>query len=520
MKAKFFLAAMVAIAIVGCNKNGAAPEMPSLDGPSAMIQVNLKAAQTTKAYTDGIDAENAVKSVDFYFYDAAGNAYSVVEGNVNMISWKPEGTETDNVAFKSDIVLVIKQAQTAPPAKVVAILNSATKYTGISLSALAEEVVTTLHTSKTNFVMSNSVYYNENLGAVMMASDITTDNLFVDPDYTGAAGDVYKGNVNVVPVDIYVERVAAKVSVNFGTGLVPVKDEKGIQMKDAAGNDVYVNFLGWNVTNATDQAYLVKNLSTSYTFTPAWTAWNNAADYRSYWANTTDTPEHKHTFTALTEHTDAYDYYFENTGAEKSQLLVAAELVDAKGEPVSLAKWYNVIYTIDAAQTLVANTLATKLFTYDATAGKLVSVTASDITFYQKACKDGETVNEKRYEVLVKAKDGVTYYKPELSEEDEPVAYTEKEVTAILNGVEPIMIWNEGMTYYYTTIKHLGGTEGIVRNHEYQITVTGVKGFGTPVYNPEEVIIPEEPSQDALNIAAEINILSWNIVSQDVQLGF
>jgi hypothetical protein len=51
--------------------------------------------------------------------------------------------------------------------------------------------------------------------------------------------------------------------------------------------------------------------------------------------------------------------------------------------------------------------------------------------------------------------------------------------------------------------------------------VTGVKGFGTPVYDPEQVIIPEIPEdQDALNLAADINVLSWNVITQEVELGF
>jgi hypothetical protein len=44
-------------------------------------------------------------------------------------------------------------------------------------------------------------------------------------------------------------------------------------------------------------------------------------------------------------------------------------------------------------------------------------------------------------------------------------------------------------------------------------------GFGTPVYNPDHVITPEDPDeQPAANLAAQINILSWSVVSQNVTL--
>ena len=513
MKTKIFLAAMAAIAVVGCNKNSVETPAPSLEGPSAMLKVNIK-SKTTKAYEAGTAEENAVSSVSFYFYDAAGQPYSVVPGS-NEIEWTAAlAGSAENIEAVSDVVLVIKQAETTPPAKVVAILNDATDYSNVALADLGNQVVTALQSETSEFVMSNSVYYNEDLGTVMVASEITQENIFVDPDYDGEAGAKYEGEVEVTPIDIYVERVAAKVTVAFPAENVPVKDENGKTMVDSEGNEVYADFTGWNVTNATDEAYLVKNLDAPYAFN--WT-WNAPADFRSFWAETSDTPEHKHTFTALEGHTQPFDYYFENTAEEASQLLVAARLVNQKGENISLAKWYNVLYTVADAKTAVANTLANKLYILED--DKLVSVTADDITFYQREY----TADDNRYEVLVKATEGETYYEPVLVE-GEPVAYTDKELAAIFEAVEPIQMWEEGMTYYYTTILHNisedGDTPGIVRNHEYQINVKGVKGFGTPVYDPSQIIIPEPVDpQDALNLAAEINVLSWNIVSQDVVLG-
>ena len=92
MKARFIFAAMAALAIVSCNKNSMEPQVPSLDGPSAMVKVNLKSANgMTKAYADGTAEENKVSKVDFYFYDAAGNAYSVVPGS-NTITWTADAT--------------------------------------------------------------------------------------------------------------------------------------------------------------------------------------------------------------------------------------------------------------------------------------------------------------------------------------------------------------------------------------------------------------------------------------------
>lgn len=55
-----------------------------------------------------------------------------------------------------------------------------------------------------------------------------------------------------------------------------------------------------------------------------------------------------------------------------------------------------------------------------------------------------------------------------------------------------------GLTYYYFPIRHLGnggetnaGYYGVVRNHIYNCTITKIAGLGTAVYDPKEVIYPE-----------------------------
>lgn len=88
----------------------------------------------------------------------------------------------------------------------------------------------------------------------------------------------------------------------------------------------------------------------------------------------------------------------------------------------------------------------------------------------------------------------------------------------------PVEISNGGRTYYYTPIKHLGKANtpaqyGVVRNHSYQVEITSIKGFGTPVYDPDsEKIIPTLPSDDKTYLAAKISVLSWRVVSDKVNL--
>ena len=214
MKARFIFAAMAALAIVSCNKNEVETPVTSLEGPSAMMKVNIMSANgMTKAYSDGTAEENKVSKVEFYFYDAAGAAYSVVPGG-NSITWTSQDPAGDNIEKISDAVLVIKQAETTPPTQVVAVLNGTESYEGLSLAQLGAKVVKALHKNNTDFVMTNSVYYDGgSADAVVVATQITQDNIFVIADGTNTpgVGEAMELPAGVEPIDIYVERVAAKV---------------------------------------------------------------------------------------------------------------------------------------------------------------------------------------------------------------------------------------------------------------------------------------------------------------------
>ena len=89
----------------------------------------------------------------------------------------------------------------------------------------------------------------------------------------------------------------------------------------------------------------------------------------------------------------------------------------------------------------------------------------------------------------------------------------------------PADIRVNGKTYYYVPIRHLGAAAtnpayyGVVRNHYYQINLQSLKGFGSSVYNPDREIIPVIPAEETSFLAAQINVLQWRVVSQDVNLG-
>ena len=546
---------MAAVAVIGCQKEPAG-SISAPDGDASFLKVDLRAAGTlTRAevgnYEYGLDDENAVKTIHFYFFDNAGNAYPVDAANNNYlvadteVDWTKKGDDT-NVATISDAVLVIKQSKQAPPAKMVVVLN-APAFSVANLTELHQQInyLTTPADSKNYFVMSNSVYFDGS--AIVDATPIMSENIFAANTFTDNEGkEIEPGSVipdtevmvdgNIIkvdPVEVYVERVAAKVRVSGGDG---VSLDKIPVMKNATEQatfgtiPVYAKVLGWQVTNNTAQAPLLKNIDASWTDATLGFAWNAPSNFRSYWAATTDEPKHDFTFENVMGHNPAYDYYFENTAVAKtdngvdvgveggnttanqaSQLLIAAQLVDGSGDALQIAKWYGVQYTITDLKAAMVATVAPKIYVKN-DANTYVTISVNDVEFYQVP----QDEDDNRYEVRVRAIPGKTYY----DSSAQPYAAA----ADLLAGIDPAQMWTNGYTYYYTTIKHFGaegktGEYGMVRNHVYDIKIDGITGFGTPVYEPSEIITPEKPEEDvALNLSARINILAWHLVSQNVTL--
>ena len=62
------------------------------------------------------------------------------------------------------------------------------------------------------------------------------------------------------------------------------------------------------------------------------------------------------------------------------------------------------------------------------------------------------------------------------------------------------------------------GVYGVVRNHWYQLAINSVTGLGKGIFNPDKDIVPGKPDPDHYALGANINILSWKIVQQSVDL--
>jgi hypothetical protein len=93
-----------------------------------------------------------------------------------------------------------------------------------------------------------------------------------------------------------------------------------------------------------------------------------------------------------------------------------------------------------------------------------------------------------------------------------------------LKTVQPALLYKSGQTYYIVDIEHFGtdtAAYGVVRNHVYQIDIRSIQGYGSPVYTGTgNIVTPEYPEveDESSYVAARINVLSWKVVKQGVDI--
>ncbi len=120
-----------------------------------------------------------------------------------------------------------------------------------------------------------------------------------------------------------------------------------------------------------------------------------------------------------------------------------------------------------------------------------------------------------------------TYYTDATGGTTKPVA----DINTVWNKTLTLAeYYKDGMMYYNIPVEHLGQTGtfakgtydeadyGVVRNHWYNLDITKIANLGHPVAVPDEPIVPNDDDAKKYYVAAKINILSWKLVKQSVEL--
>lgn len=546
---KLFPLACAALMMSACSSDdGNGSENPNIASEAQYLAVNIVNVGTTPTrageYEDGIGKESQIDKIRFYFFHADGSPYILKGTTKDDANWLEEDTHTQSglaptnpgsVDQITNAILVIKGKTASAPSKVIAIVNPET-LTKLgndkkSLNDLLNPVVDKTFVigngaTASGFVMSNSVYASEN--RKVCENDISG---YVKQTKEDAEGK---------PVQIYVERVAAKVrgtldATKFEDGTTKWNNGKpGIKVGTYSSYDIYAVVDGWGVADENDQANLEKQITPTWTnadlgFTSTWTT----SDYhRSFWETSAAFSTGKtvnHAFEDYTNQSKGYVYTLPNTSATpisttiknakyndntRTKFLVATHLMYNDG-----TSWKNAeLCTYKGIDYLGVDVLKNQIafesgYYLESTPGNYKRITKDEITF-NKATTGGD------YLVVPALVAGKRYYKKGGTEA--APTYTEDTTPAI--STEPAQVRTDGMAYYYIPIRHLAtdatkvGYYGIVRNHLYDVNVTGMEGFGTPVYNEKWTIIPTVPDETKTYLAAKINVLQWRVVQQDVNL--
>ena len=388
-----------------------------------------------------------------------------------------------------------------------------------------------------------------------------------------------KVEVDVTGNKINAEGMALGEPVEFRN--ITIDEETGKATTTFENKQLYLKVLGWGLSGTNKNNYAIKNIDTSWSFGDfTWndaannrSYWAKSTNYGNgtYPANFADAvagatnKEAEGDIPASTK-TDASNYtlnYFswneldgalgdhaycmENTNTDAilkanfasslTNVLVKAQVyvqtTSGEGESAttttnfSFVRYNNTFYTPKSFLAQVWNQV--------------------NLQYYYK--KDGNTyalwspehltevnIYDGKVNVALKS-DAPTEWFTRVANTEGGFTYTAVQTPQITSRLKGLAIeaeyFNEGKMYYAIPVEHLRGGEydfddngvilneadyGIVRNHYYNISLKSISKLGTSVYDPNEDIIVQIVDNKTYAIAAQINILSWKVVNQDVEL--
>lgn len=572
MKKTIFVGFASALAFAGCSTDEPNVSNGTITSESAAyMNVRIVDVAGTRAtagdFELGTAEEQDVLTADFYFYDGSGNFVTAA----NVWDGGTSGSfEEGNVEFNGNTVVALKGLTgIAFPKYLVTVLNrpASFKY-GDTLdemqTLLSDENATDGGIKNGKYFIMTTSSYNRSGNEKYFVTVLDDSNFVTDP---GQIDDAKR-------VTVYVERLAAKTKVLFTVkedvegALVPVAGKDNtFEMKMTVAGDpnqagqgsnigseiIHIRFLGWTLNATTKKSYMMKNIDTTWAddkFNFGFD-WSEAGRHRSYWGMSYNYGKSEELNYVNAEKYTAVDepvYCAENTNTSAivttdpehtvTSALLFAEVTDTEGTALDLVRYNGLYYKESHYIAYVFNNLkrqgALNYYTVTVEAGETkytqisdgdavinnlgngsvnVKLTlAADTPLYRK-------VADKEYEAI-EPKDGKT------------AVDQANDVLAGFNATNGAVAYKGGLMYYNIPIQHFNNDDndaegnvpeakyGIVRNHVYVLDITSIKGLGTGIYEPEEEIVPDDPfDEDKLyQVGANINILSWKVVNQNVEL--
>ena len=576
MKMNKLLGLLVCTALCACSndESGIIPnDTPNVfTGDKAYIKVRLADAGTlTRAQEGDFEYgtnEQSIKNASFYFYDADG--VFVTQGDVWTDGSASTTTPAGNIEFASNNIVVLKGLdKKSYPRYMVTVLN---KPTGFVHGKTLDEMQTVLADNN-----AEGIYYPA-------TTDNVTTNYFTmsTTSYTETnrekhfVTEVNEGNISLEPmtdasaiantVTVYVERLAAKVTLNVSEQLVkdangryPIKatvagEDNSAGSGDIASEDLYVELLGWKLNATAKKSFMVKNIDAAWMDNDLGFTWNRPTDRRSHWGKSfnygfSGYPENAAGVPANSEYLNYVDlengltalenpaYCAENTNTNTivtanfptgvTSILLKAKVCDANGNALDLVRYNGLLFKQDSFLEYVLNVLQTRNQLDVWYANGSDEEGNARYTQIGKEYVKLEHVGDGKVKVVFTNEHGTSLYAEDGSN------CSDQTITALNDDLASAsadaIAYNGGLMYYNIPVEHLNNGDvaengtipeakyGVVRNHHYVVTIDKLEKIGRGIFDGNEKIVPGD-DPDAYYVGAKINILSWKIVSQNVEL--
>ncbi len=543
--------------------------------------------------------EHGVDNAHFYFYD--DKYVFVTEATVwNGGTGNQHETDTadGDIEFNGNTVVALQDlTETGYPKYMVTVLNKPDNFTAPQTltefaSALANGETTDggILDAENNFAMSTSSFVDgeSDTRPEYFVTEITDANFSLEPiEYTD-------GVPNCDPITVYVERLAAKVTLTTSmTADLTIEGTNYYALQHEVEDDVttgtelsnvetlYVSLDGWELNATARKSNMVKDIEAyDWSDSSLHFTWDDATNHRSYWGRSYNYGKNDYpTSSEGSTGTDndgilngTYLTYYSLNNAKNAigASEYCAENTNTAGNfGVIRSKWSSAITGILVRATLWTNTGTESepkleaqdyviheglLYTpdnYKAYVLQHLNYTGDlNVWYVTETNDDGEATKYAQItadQVKVDSSDDYNGYVTVVLDSEETfysvtfnangdvetaTELTTEDVNETLDSFEDIygeaIYYYQGDMYYLIPIEHLDNEKdddgslleadyGVVRNHHYYVTINGIQSIGRGVYNPDEVIVPQE-DMDYYYIGAEINVLSWKVVEQSAKL--
>lgn len=598
-KVHFLSAALMALALTACNDEpiDKAQSNPVGETGGKYIAVNLRNADAGSRadfdYVEGVGNENDITNgqLHFFFYDRNGEPFSmtgkhisgevmpddsnnptnwvkpvILDSNNNPVPIDPDHVNTDaNNPSNKEAVLILGDAEGfyegRIPSRIICVANitdeeARTMYANKSINQLLKDYKTDatstspLHKKLTNddgnFIMTSSTYYYN--GEIICWSEIESGMI---------QGTAAKAKAN--PVNIYIERIASKVSVKSypanpyvlnNTGEVMSIDFSYVEdntIKEKKGQNVIMEPIGWDVNTCSRQVFGIKHLLKETTagsgilisdfFDLSKEPGTLSVGHRSFWASTSSINTVSNFIPSELKNEEGQEIYvmpntrdpllegngksgvdrlrgFQNFArcfATKILFATKIHVVDpgtpyeqVEGtQPDQLMYWGGAYYTPEALCMILEKNAGEKI-----AYARILDPDDEDGHYKVEFYALGPGSIDKAGQDITNPKTGML-----LDDID----------AEVISNIPAAQYWN-GLAYYIINISNnLQATSekyngknmyGLVRNAAYFYNFEKYIGLGTPVPAPEAETKVENPTESDAFIAARLNILNWRLINE------